>query len=55
VAIDPAAADASAIRTPGLLPNAKLVVDHFYADVRVMSMLGGLRLVTAATTSVRSA
>lgn len=30
VAIDPAAAYASAIRTPGLLPNAKLVVDHFH-------------------------
>lgn len=29
VAIEPAAAYASAIRTPGLLPNAKLVVDHF--------------------------
>ena len=28
VAIDPAAAYASAIRTPGLLPNATLVVDH---------------------------
>lgn len=30
VAIDPAASYASAIRTPGLLPNAKLVVDHFH-------------------------
>jgi transposase len=30
VAIDPAAAYASAIRTPGLLPNATLVVDHFH-------------------------
>ena len=29
VAIDPAAAYASAVRTPGLLPNATLVVDHF--------------------------
>ena len=30
VAIDPAAVYASAIRTPGLLPNATLVVDHFH-------------------------
>jgi len=30
VAIDPAAAYASAIHTPGLLPNATLVVDHFH-------------------------
>ncbi|ARR77793.1 putative transposase [Mycobacterium intracellulare subsp. yongonense] len=30
VAIDPAAAYASAARTPGLLPNATLVVDHFH-------------------------
>jgi len=30
VAIDPAAAYAAAIRTPGLLPNATLVVDHFH-------------------------
>jgi transposase len=30
VAIDPAAAYASAIRTPGLLPNAQIVVDHFH-------------------------
>jgi hypothetical protein len=30
VAIDPAAAYASAVRTPGLLPNATLVVDHFH-------------------------
>ena len=30
VAIDPAAVYASAIRTPGLLPNAVLVVDHFH-------------------------
>jgi transposase len=29
VAIDPPAVYASAIRTPGLLPNAQLVVDHF--------------------------
>jgi transposase len=30
VAIDPAAVYASAIRTPGLLPNATIVVDHFH-------------------------
>ena len=30
VAIDPAAVYAAAIRTPGLLPNATLVVDHFH-------------------------
>lgn len=30
VAIDPAAVYAAAVRTPGLLPNAVLVVDHFH-------------------------
>jgi transposase len=30
VAIDPAAVYANAIRSPGLLPNATLVVDHFH-------------------------
>ena len=30
VAIDPAAVYATAIRTPGLVPNATLVVDHFH-------------------------
>ena len=30
MAIDPAAVYAKAIRTPGLLPNARLVVDHFH-------------------------
>jgi transposase len=30
VAIDPAAAYAAAVRTKGLLPNARLVVDHFH-------------------------
>jgi transposase len=30
VAIDAAAVYASAIRTPGLLPNAQIVVDHFH-------------------------
>ena len=55
VAIDPAAPYAAAIRTPGLLPNAQIVVDHFYAEVRIMPMSGGLRLVTAVTMPVRSA
>ena len=55
VAIDPAAVYATAIRTPGLLPNATLVVDHFYVDVRIMPMSGGSRLVRALTTPVRSA
>jgi transposase len=30
VAIDPAAVYANAVRTEGLLPNARLVVDHFH-------------------------
>jgi transposase len=30
VAIDPAAVYAKAIRTPGLLPNATIVIDHFH-------------------------
>ena len=30
MAIDPAAGYANAIRTPGLLPNATVVVDHFH-------------------------
>ncbi len=30
MAIDPAAMYAAAVRTPGLLPNATLVVDHFH-------------------------
>jgi len=30
VAIDPAAVYAKAVRTEGLLPNARLVVDHFH-------------------------
>jgi len=30
VAIDPAAVYAAAVRTPGMLPNATLVVDHFH-------------------------
>jgi len=43
VAIDPAAAYASAIRTPGLLPNAKLVVDHFHPIDRTNSGSGVCR------------
>ena len=43
VAIDPAAVYASAIRTPGLLPNAQLVVDHFHV----------VRLANDALTKVR--
>ena len=31
------------------------VVDHFYAEVRIMPMLGGSGLVTAVTLPVRSA
>jgi len=37
VAIDPAAAYASAIRTPGLLPNATVVVDHLHLVFRTKS------------------
>jgi hypothetical protein len=47
VAIDPAAVYASAIRTPGLLPNATIVVDHFYDDLRVMPTWSVLPLVGA--------
>jgi hypothetical protein len=36
-------------------PQAVICFDPFYADIRVMPMLGGLRLVTAVTMSVRSA
>jgi transposase len=43
VAIDPAAVYAKAIRTPGLLPNAVLVVDHFHI----------VALANAAVTAVR--
>lgn len=43
VAIDPAAVYAKAVRTPGLLPNAVLVVDHFYV----------VALANAAVTAVR--
>ena len=54
VVIDPSAAYAAAV-TSELLPNAVLVVDHFYVDLRIMPMLGGLRLVTAVMTPVASA
>lgn len=43
VAIDPAAVYAKAVRTPGLLPNATLVVDHFHI----------VALANAAVTAVR--
>ncbi len=43
VAIDPAAVYAKAVRTPGLLPNAVLVVDHFHV----------VALANAAVTAVR--
>ena len=43
VAIDPAAVYAKAIATPGLLPNATLVVDHFHL----------VALANAAVTKVR--
>ena len=52
VAIDPAAAYASAIRTA--LPNSAIVVDHFYAEVWIMPMWCGLVLVRAVMTPVRS-
>jgi hypothetical protein len=42
-------------RTPGLLPNATIVVDHFYAEVPIMAMWCGLLLVTVVTMPVRSA
>jgi hypothetical protein len=37
------------------LPAATAVMDPFYAEVRIMPMSGGLRLVTAVTAPVRSA
>jgi transposase len=43
VAIDPAAVYAKAVRAPGLLPNAVLVVDHFHI----------VALANAAVTAVR--
>ena len=55
VAIDPAAGYANAIRTPGLLPNATVVVDHFYAEVLVMPRWVGSALSGAGIVPVRSA
>jgi len=37
------------------LPEATAVMDPFYAEVRIMPMWGGLRLVTAVMASMRSA
>ena len=37
------------------LPEATAVMDPFYAEVRIMPMSGGLRLVTAVTMPLRSA
>ncbi len=37
------------------LPEATPVMDPFYAEVRIMPMLAGLRLVRAVATAVRSA
>jgi hypothetical protein len=36
-------------------PSAIRCADPFYADLRIMPMLGGLRLVAAVTMPVRSA
>ena len=38
-----------------VVPDAVTVMDPFYAEVRIMPMWGGLRMVTAVTASVRSA
>ena len=38
-----------------VLPDAVTVMDPFYAEVRIMPMSGGLGLVRAVTTPVRSA
>jgi hypothetical protein len=38
-----------------VLPDATTVMDPFYADIRIMPMWGGLRLVTAVTALMRSA
>jgi Transposase len=38
-----------------VLPDATAVMDPFYAEVRIMPMSGGLRLVTAVTMPLRSA
>ena len=38
-----------------VVPDAVTAMDPFYADLRIMPMSGGLRLVTAVTMPVRSA
>jgi transposase len=38
-----------------VLPDATAVIDPFYAEVRIMPMSGGLRLVTAVGMPLRSA
>ena len=38
-----------------VIPDAVTVMDPFYAEVWIMPMLGGLRLVTAVTLPVMSA
>ena len=53
VAIDPSAAFRSAVRS--WLPKARVSVDHFYADVVVISMSSGLGLVRTVDGLVRSA
>jgi transposase len=54
VVIDPAAVYRSAI-TPEVLPNAVVVVDHFYVEVLVMPMWLSFGLVGAVSAAVRSA
>ena len=41
MAIDPAAAYAPAIRTPGLLPNATVVVDQFHPPLTGLTRVVG--------------
>jgi hypothetical protein len=38
-----------------VVPDPVTVIDPFYAEVRIMPMPGGLRLVTAVRAPVRSA
>jgi hypothetical protein len=38
-----------------VVPDGVSVMDPFYAEVRIMPMWGGLRLVTAVMASMRSA
>jgi transposase len=53
VAIDPSAPYASGIRRA--LPGARIVLDHFYADIPVMPMWRVLSLVAGVTEGLRSA